>query len=161
MTVAAERTKPTAKWMHSARFDAPLALAWIPFSVAAIAIGNDTEALSIFVGVVLIAALAHQPLTLALVYGDPKRREERRALYRWSPPILIAAIIIGGLVALKLVLLVALLWNLEHHIMQRFGTRTTWPTGMLAKSSPLAASQISSASWGGNSLSCRSSALIP
>jgi len=122
MRVAGPTTRARrATWMHSALFDACLALAWVPFAAAAVLLRHDVEALSTYSGIVLVAALAHQPITLALVYGDSLRRAERPNLFRWSPPILIAAIVIGALVSVELVLLVALLWNLEHHVMQRYG----------------------------------------
>jgi hypothetical protein len=71
----------------------------------------------------LVFALSfiHQPITLGLVYGDPAQRRAHRQLYRWTPLVAAAAILIGLNVSLVLVALVAGLWNAEHTLMQRYG----------------------------------------
>jgi hypothetical protein len=73
------------------------------------------------VAVIFLISFAHQPLTLGLVYGDPVQRAAHRRLYRWTPFVAVALILIGLHVSLTLVALMAGLWNAEHTLMQRYG----------------------------------------
>jgi hypothetical protein len=76
--------------------------------------------------VVLLEALiafsfVHQPLTLALVYGDAEQFAARRRLFVVGPIVLASVIALGLTISFTLVAIVGALWNMEHTLMQRFG----------------------------------------
>lgn len=110
--------RPAPAWIWSRPLDGAVAWAWAPFFVAGAVMPDRVE-------VILVAAFAlsfaHQPLTLALVYGDPDRFSTRRRVFSWSPLVFAAAVALGMHLSLALVALVAGLWNAEHTLMQRFG----------------------------------------
>jgi hypothetical protein len=110
-----------ARWIHSARVDVALALAWLPFAVVARSVSDDPDALAAVLGATFLLSFLHQPLTLPLVYGDPAQRRARRWLYVLSPPVFMLAIIGGLTLSLATVAIVAGLWNAEHTLMQRYG----------------------------------------
>lgn len=115
------RTVPTAWcWVHGPWLDAAVALCWIPFVlVTRVVLG--TPALAVFVTGVFLLSFAHQPLTVALVYGDPEQFRLRRTLFVVSPFVLAAAVYVGFSVNLVLLAVVGGLWNAEHTLMQRYG----------------------------------------
>jgi len=101
--------------------DLAVAFAWIPFALAAWLLAGDTDGLGDLLGATLLLSLAHQPLTLALVYGDPDQRRLRRRIFTWSPLVFVVAVVVGGLVSPVLVAAVAGLWNAAHTLLQRYG----------------------------------------
>jgi hypothetical protein len=112
-----------ARFMHRPALDVALALAWVPFAVAAIALerGGDGDGLAAFVSGVFLLSFAHQPLTVALVYGDPAQFRLKPAIFTWAPVVFVLAIAAGYYVSFVLVAVVGALWNAEHTLMQRYG----------------------------------------
>jgi len=110
-----------ARWISGPVVDTVVALCWVPFSVLALVWHGQTDKLSSLLAATFLLSLAHQPLTLALVYGDPGQFALRRKLFTWSPLVFVAAILIGTQVSLVLVAAVAGIWNAEHTLLQRYG----------------------------------------
>jgi hypothetical protein len=108
-------------WMHGVRTDLVVMALWIPFSAAAWLCLDSSARLATVVGTTLLISLAHQPLTLGLIYGDPAQFSVARRMFSVFPFVLLAAVIIGNHVSLSLVGAVAGLWNAEHTLMQRYG----------------------------------------
>ena len=96
-------------------------LAWLPFSAAALIAGSNRGALATVVAVTLLISLAHQPLTLGLIYGDPAQFGVARRIFTYAPLVLLAGVLVGQHISLALVGAVAGLWNAEHTLMQRYG----------------------------------------
>ena len=108
-------------WIHGPRADTVIALLWVPFAIAAALALSDGDHLSRVVGFTLFVSLAHQPLTVGLVYGDPAQFSVARQVFSLAPFLFVAAVFIGFHVSLALVGVVAGLWNAEHTLMQRYG----------------------------------------
>ena len=108
-------------WMHGPMADTLLGWCWLPIAVAVHLLASHITLVQSIVGVIFLISFAHQPLTLALVYGDPVQRAAHRRLYLWAPAIAFVLIVVGINVSLTLVALVAVLWNAEHTLMQRYG----------------------------------------
>ena len=76
--------RPDVRW--SARVaartthDIAMALLWVPFVSAAVAVSNDPDRLRTLVSLTLLFSFAHQPLTLWLVYGDAAQRRSHAVL---------------------------------------------------------------------------------
>src|SRR5439155_512289 len=83
------------------------------FALAAHQLEAAPRALNWLVGATLLLSFSHQPLTLALVYGDPSQFALRRRLFTWSPLVFAAVIAVGVHVSLAAVAIVAGLWNAE------------------------------------------------
>ena len=113
--------RATARYLHGPILDAALAFCWVPLALAAHALSHDPHALRLLVATVFMLSFFHQPLTLALVYGDRVQYDARLQLYRWTPLIAGAVILIGLNVSLAAVAVVGGLWNAEHTLMQRYG----------------------------------------
>ncbi len=96
-----------------------LAWAWAPF--AAVAVLLPDGAIRWFALAVLLLSLAHQPVTLGLVYADPEKRRARPRLFLWAPVVLCVAILVGLSISFMLVAAIGGLWNTEHTLMQRYG----------------------------------------
>ncbi|MEM7287826.1 MAG: hypothetical protein AAF480_15855 [Actinomycetota bacterium] len=109
----------TSKAAAVRRRDLAVAAAWVPFAVVAIVI-PDTWVRWFALGVLLLS-LAHQPLTLGLVYGDPVQRRARARFFLWAPVVLAAVILVGQAISFMLVAVIGGLWNTEHTLMQRYG----------------------------------------
>ena len=110
-----------AQWIHGPVSDTALAFAWLPLAVLAHAVSSTPTTLRTLVGLIFLLSFAHQPLTLALVYGDRAQLEARRRLYLAAPLVLCFAVVAGLYVSLTTVAIVAGLWNAEHTLMQRYG----------------------------------------
>lgn len=108
-------------WIHNPAVDLALALAWVPFALAAWALLDNRAALNMLLAGVFLLSFSHQPLTLAFVYGDPAQFRLKRAIFTWAPLCFIVAALIGHSISLALVAAVAGLWNAEHTLMQRYG----------------------------------------
>lgn len=101
-----------------------MALCWIPIFVVAhqlSASGANDELLNRMFRGAFVLSLLHQPLTLALVYGDREQFALRRRLFTWSPPIAVGLIAGAVLLDLWIVVPVAAVWNVVHTLQQRYG----------------------------------------
>ena len=101
--------------------DVALALCWIPFASAGWLVRGDPTSTAWLVSATLLISFAHQPLTLALVYGDKRNFDLRRRTFTWSPVLFAAAVLATQHVSLTALAVVAGLWNAEHTLMQRYG----------------------------------------
>ena len=109
------------RWVHGPIADVLLLLAWVPFTIAAAVTVSHPHALATVVAATLLISLAHQPLTLALIYGDPAQFGVARRVFTIAPFVLLIAIVVGRHLSIALVGAVAGLWNAEHTLMQRYG----------------------------------------
>jgi hypothetical protein len=109
------------RWVHRASVDVAVALCWVPFVLGAHAVEANPAVLTSVVTGVFLLSFAHQPLTLALVYGDPEQFRLRRLIFTLSPLVFAAAIVVLLHVSLITLAIVAGLWNAEHTLMQRYG----------------------------------------
>ena len=109
--------------VHSNRglVDVALALCWIPFAAAGWLFRNDPHSTAWLVSATLLISFAHQPLTLALVYGDKRNFDLRRRTFTWSPVVFAGAVLATQHINLTALAVVAGLWNAEHTLMQRYG----------------------------------------
>ncbi len=108
-------------WIDRPLVDIAVAASWVPLAVAARLVEANPRLLTSLLAATLLLSLAHQPLTLALVYGDPAQFGLRRKLFTWSPLVFLVAVLAGRHMSLLLVAVVAGLWNAEHTLMQRYG----------------------------------------
>ena len=69
----------------------------------------------------LLLSYSHQPLTVALVYGDKRNFDLRRRIFTWSPLLFVVAVLVTRHVSLTTLAVVAAVWNAEHTLMQRYG----------------------------------------
>ena len=109
------------RWIHRGAVDVAMALCWVPFAVAGHALEGHGVVLTTFVSGVFLLSFAHQPLTLALVYGDGEQFALRRAVFAVSPFVFVVAVVVALHVSVLALALVAGLWNAEHTLMQRYG----------------------------------------
>ncbi len=119
MALGARRRPRPIGWIHRARTDVAVAVAWVPFAIAALAI--PASSLRWYAFGVLVLSLAHQPLTLAVVYADGEQLAARRRLFTWTPVLLAAAVFVGLHISFMLVAVIGAVWNTEHTLMQRYG----------------------------------------
>lgn len=112
-----------ARYVHHPLLDVAVAFCWIPFATAAHVLQDrgDTQLLAVFISGVFLLSFAHQPLTVALVYGDPDQFRLKRAIFTWSPFLFVVAVVAGFHISLALVAVIGGLWNAEHTLMQRYG----------------------------------------
>src|SRR5579862_5719712 len=108
-------------WIHGPGWDAALALCWVPFAAAAVVVQGNAHLLAALLSAILLLSLSHQPVTLALVYGDRARFRDHRLVYAVAPAVALGAVLFGLRVSLLLVAVIAGLWNAEHTLMQRYG----------------------------------------
>ena len=101
--------------------DVALALCWVPFAAAGWLFRNDPNSTAWLVSATLLISFAHQPLTLALVYGDKHNFDLRRRTFTWSPVVFAGAVLATQHISLTALAVVAGLWNAEHTLMQRYG----------------------------------------
>ncbi len=108
-------------WIHGPARDTALALCWVPFALAAVSVQGHRHLLAALLSAILLLSLSHQPVTLALVYGDRARFRDHRLVYAVAPAVALGAVLFGLRVSLLLVAVIAGLWNAEHTLMQRYG----------------------------------------
>jgi hypothetical protein len=101
--------------------DSALALSWIPFAAGGWLLRNDPSGTARLVSATFLLSFAHQPLTLALVYGDKRNFDLRRRIFTWSPVVFAGAVLASQYISLTALAVVAGLWNAEHTLMQRYG----------------------------------------
>lgn len=111
----------TSQWLHGPLTDTLLGWSFLPVVLVVHVLGSNVTAVQALVAGVYLLSFAHQPLTLGLVYGDPVQRAAHRKLYRWAPVVVAVAIVAGLALSFTLVAAVAVLWNAEHTLMQRYG----------------------------------------
>ena len=119
--VVARPSAPRVRWMHSLPVDVAMALSWMPFAAFALLWQSDTNQLTWLVSATLLFSFAHQPLTVALVYGDKRNFDLRRRIFTWSPLLFVVAVLVTRHVSLTTLAVVAAIWNAEHTLMQRYG----------------------------------------
>ena len=111
-------------WIYGARADLFVALCWVPLFLGAHWLtgrqGNGHPLNVLFNGA-FVLSLLHQPLTLALVYGDKRQFELRRRLFTWSPLVAVGLITIAVLLDLWVIVPIAAIWNTVHTLQQRYG----------------------------------------
>ena len=82
------------RWVHGPVLDVAMALCWVPFAIAGLVLQDDRDHLTWFVGATLLLSFSHQPLTLALVYGDRTNFRLRRRIFTWSPLVFAVAVFV-------------------------------------------------------------------
>jgi hypothetical protein len=111
-------------WIYGARADLFVALCWVPIFLGAHALtgssGND-HLLNVLFNGAFVLSLLHQPLTLALVYGDKSQFALRRKLFTWSPVVAVALIAVAVVLDLWIIIPIAAIWNTIHTLQQRYG----------------------------------------
>ncbi|MBI2704915.1 MAG: hypothetical protein HYX32_06455 [Actinobacteria bacterium] len=110
-----------AAWIHRPAVDVLIALCWVPFALVAHRLEPSRGSLDLFVTGVFLLSFAHQPLTIALVYGDTEQFRLRRAIFTWSPLVFAVAVLVASNVSVVLLAVAGGLWNAEHTLMQRYG----------------------------------------
>jgi hypothetical protein len=110
-----------ARWVHGPALDAAMALSWVPFVALGWLWQGQSSRLAVLVSATLLISFSHQPLTVALVYGDRRTFGLRRRIFTWSPLVLVVAVLVTRHVSLATLAVVAGLWNAEHTLMQRYG----------------------------------------
>ena len=125
---AGPRVKPRwrADWIYDAPTDLLISLCWVPLFIAGhqLSAARGAHADSMLrwaVTSILVVSFAHQPLTLALVYGDRHQFAQRRPLFVWAPPITVAAVVVAVVFHLWVIVPIAALWNTIHTLQQRYG----------------------------------------
>lgn len=110
-----------AAWAHRPIVDLVVMFCWVPFAFVTHQLEPTRGSLDLWVTAVFLLSFAHQPLTLALVYGDGEQFALRKAIFTWSPIIFAIAVFAGFSVSVVLLAVVGGLWNAEHTLMQRYG----------------------------------------
>lgn len=110
-----------ARWLHGPGRDAALALAWVPFALVARSLEGDVDALQVWMSAVFLLSFSHQPLTVALVYGDRAQFSLARKVFTLSPIVFAVAVLVALNVSFVALAVVGGLWNAEHTLMQRYG----------------------------------------
>lgn len=82
---------------------------------------SNSDALGALAGAAFGVSFMHQPLTLALVYGDRRQLAQHRRLYVVAPVVAMLVIMLVWSVSLPMLAVIALLWNAQHTLMQRYG----------------------------------------
>jgi hypothetical protein len=121
-TVGTGRRRSLA-FVHHPVVDVALAFAWVPFTCIGFLLerGGTGAELTMFVSAVFLLSFAHQPLTVALVYGDAEQFRLKRAVFTWAPLVFAVAVVFGFYVSFTLMAVIGGLWNAEHTLMQRYG----------------------------------------
>jgi hypothetical protein len=120
-------TAPTLfSWIYGPTVDLFVALCWVPIFLFAHRLsggrgtGNEHLLNLLFNGAFLLSLL-HQPLTLALVYGDRNQFALRRRLFTWSPVVAVGLISVAVGLNLWIIIPIAAVWNTIHTLQQRYG----------------------------------------
>lgn len=111
----------TFAWISRPSTDVAVAWSWLPVAALSHWLQRDMKQASALLGVAFFVSFVHQPLTLGLVYGDRAVVASRRRMYRYTPIVALAAVLIGVRVSATGVALIAGLWNAQHTLMQRYG----------------------------------------
>ncbi|MDH3755545.1 MAG: hypothetical protein OEU32_16905, partial [Acidimicrobiia bacterium] len=111
----------TPRWIHDAGTDAAIAFSWVPFAIAAFLASGRGDATQVLMSATLLFSFTHQPLTLALVYGDAEQFAVRRRIFTWSPLVFAVAVFVTFNVSFVTLAIVGGLWNAVHTLFQRYG----------------------------------------
>jgi hypothetical protein len=114
-------TVPRSRWVRGPVSDLAVAASWIPFAALGWIWQGDSDRLTWLFSATLLISFSHQPLTMALVYGDRRNFALRRRIFTWSPLVFAVAVLATRHVSLATLAVVAGLWNAEHTLMQRYG----------------------------------------
>ncbi len=109
------------RWIRSTAWDLSLAALWLPFAALALLALHDSAAIVRVVTATLVLSFAHQPLTLALVYGDHRVVAARRALFAASPLVMVGLVLAATHLAPLMLAVIAGAWNAAHTMQQRYG----------------------------------------
>ncbi|HEX9546016.1 MAG TPA: hypothetical protein VF942_01700 [Acidimicrobiales bacterium] len=114
---------PRPTWIYRPGTDLLIALCWVPLWLVGhqLAAGHNDHLLRSAVGAAFLLSFVHQPLTLGLVYGDLPRFRQLRQLFVWAPPVTVAAVVIGVVFHLWILVVIAAVWNTVHTLQQRYG----------------------------------------
>jgi len=121
-----QASRPGATWIYGPATDLFVALCWVPLWLLAHQLvrghgGHDDALLRSALGAAFLLSFLHQPLTLALVYGDANQLRQHRRLFLWTPPAAIGLIIVAVAFHLWVIIPVAAVWNTVHTLQQRYG----------------------------------------
>ena len=94
-------------WLHGPLVDTLLAWCYLPIAVAVHFAEPHLTTVRAMVAVIFLISFAHQPLTLGLVYGDPLQVAAHRSIYRWTPFVVVALVVLGLGVSLTTVAVMA------------------------------------------------------
>jgi hypothetical protein len=113
-------------WIFSPGADVLIALCWVPLWLVGHRLAgghspHDDAMLRSAVAAVFLLSFLHQPVTLALVYGDTAQFRDHRRLFVWAPPVALAAIVVAVSLHLWIIIPVAAGWNTVHTLQQRYG----------------------------------------
>jgi hypothetical protein len=116
----------TWRWLFSAPADAFLTWSWVPVFVLAHALTSRPgagagRAVAELLAIVMLASLAHQPLTLLLVYADRGQFGQRPRLFTWTPVLALGAVTVAVGLNLWLIVPIAAAWQVIHTLQQRYG----------------------------------------
>ncbi len=98
-----------------------LGWSWLVVAFVAWPWRSNTDVLAALAGMAFIVSFMHQPLTLALVYGDRRQLAQHRTFYALAPVVAAIAVVVVWSVSLPVLAVIALLWNAQHTLMQRYG----------------------------------------
>lgn len=116
-----QRSVASLRWIHGAVTDLAIASAWVPFALVALALRDNANGTALLMWATLLFSFTHQPLTLALIYGDKQQFALRRRVFTWSPVVFAVAVLVVLNVSLVTLALVGGLWNAVHTLFQRYG----------------------------------------
>lgn len=98
-----------------------LGWAWLIVALIVWPWRHSSDVLRTLAGIGFIISFAHQPLTLGLVYGDATRWRSRPVVFSIMPLLAIVGVLAMWTISLPAMALIAVAWNAQHTLMQRFG----------------------------------------
>lgn len=116
----------SCRWLFSAPADLFLTWSWLPVFALGHVLTSQSgagagRAVGQLLAVVMLASLAHQPLTLLLVYADRGQFTLRPRLFTAMPVLAVAVVAVAVAFNLWLIMPVAALWQIIHTLQQRYG----------------------------------------
>jgi hypothetical protein len=109
------------RWIRRPGWDIAMALSWVPFAALALFWTGNTPRLEWLVGATLLFSVSHQPLTMPLVYADPHVMNSRPRVFRLTPFLFVALVLIGLQLNPVVIAVIAGVWNAGHTLQQRYG----------------------------------------
>lgn len=111
----------SGRTLHGPVVDHLLGWSWLIVAVMVWPFRSDPAAIRPIVAAAFLLSFAHQPLTLGLVYGDRRQFSVRPMTYRWMPILVAVSIAALWLTSLAVLSMIAMAWNAQHTLMQRYG----------------------------------------